>query len=189
MFLVDAEDGQIALCLDCKVKLQALQNQNVENMERMLNHLAGQIEMASGVSGLVPRFPPRARPVTLHTGDLMTTNLNIADSSIGVLNTGFIGSVDNAVGTLHSEGDVDAADAFKAFTEALVAIEEIAADQKNQLLELLSVLAAEATVPPPERRRTAMRPLLAELSTICSGVASLAALSTQYIPAIAALFA
>jgi hypothetical protein len=188
MFLVGPEGQQVPLCLDCNVKLQALQNQRLENNERMMNFLAAQVEMTAGIPGLVPRFPARTRPIAVHTGDLVTNNLTIADSNIGVLNTGSIGSVDSAIGVLYSAGDQQVADSFRAFTEALVQIEEVQAEQKNHLLELLSVLSAEATVPAERRRKSAMRPLLTEIATLCSGVASLAALYALFFPAIEALF-
>jgi hypothetical protein len=186
MFLFGEE--QIPLCLDCQLKMQALLNQRLENDERAMNFLAGQIETTVGLTGLVPRFPERTHPTTIHTGDLVTHNLHVENSSIGVLNTGHIDSVDNAVGTLYSSGDAASADAFKSFTEALVLLGEVDADQKNQLLELVSILSAEATVPAGERRKSAMRSLIAEAANICSGVAALAALYAQFFPAIQALF-
>ena len=65
---------------------------------------------------------------------------------------------------------------------------EVDAETKNKVLELVSVLASEATVPKENRRGTAMRTILAEWSSICSEVAALAPLYAQYAPAIIALF-
>jgi len=191
MFLFGGDEGEggMPLCLDCQMKVQALLTQRLENDERAMNYLGAQIESTVGLPGLVPRFPQRQHPTTIHTGDLVTNNLHIKDSSIGVLNTGTISSVDNAVGTLYSSGDAAAADAFKGFTEALVGLEEADSDQKNQLLELVSMLSAEATLPASERRKAPMRALIAEVANITSGVAALAALYAQFFPAIQALFA
>ncbi len=187
-FAIERNGEQVPLCLDCNLKLQALQRQQLEEYERAMNYAVGQAEVAMGMPGLLPRFPPRERPVALHTGDLVTHNLTVSGSSIGVLNSGYIGSVDSAIGALYSTGEQNVADALKSFTDALLVLEDVRADQKNELLELLSMISAEATVPPKNRRKLAMRSLLAEVCAICSGVASLAALYEQFSPAIAALF-
>lgn len=69
MFFVGPEDGRVALCLDCTMKLQALQREQLDDNERMINYLADQLEMVAGIPGLAPRFPPRQHPIAIHTGD------------------------------------------------------------------------------------------------------------------------
>lgn len=114
-------------------------------------------------------------------------NIHVQHSSIGILNAGHIEAVDGAVGVMNTGGDQSAGEAFKAFTEQLIAL-AVDTQVKGQLLELLSVLATEGTAPRDHRRRSAMRPVLAELGSICGGVAALAELYARFQPAITALF-
>lgn len=188
LFLVGVPGSQIPLCLDCNAKFQEMVARQIESQERTLNYLADQVEMTTGLPGLMPRFPPRRPRTVIQSGDVTMHNIRIDRSNIGVLNTGFIGSVDTAIGTMRSSGEGDAAEAFKTLIEELVRLEEVGAEHKNKILEILSVLASEATVPEKQRRKSAMRALLVELSTITSGVAALAELYAQYAPAIVTLF-
>lgn len=188
LFLYGDGEAAVPLCLECGLKMQSIIDRRLEDCERMVNYSAQQIEMAVGLPGLVPRFPERKRPTVINAGGVSMTSLNIDRSTIGLVNMGQIGTVDSAVGVLSTSGEVDAAKAFKQFTEALVRIQEVDAALKNQLIEMISLLAAEATVPPPQRRNSAMRALVAEIATVCSGVGGLATLYAQFGPPIAALF-
>jgi hypothetical protein len=187
MFLVGAA-GEIPLCLDCHSKFQEAIDRQNDSLERLMNYLTAEMEMAVGLPGLYPRFPERKPRTVIRSGNITMHNIRIDNSNIGVLNSGHIGTVDTAIGAIRSAGDANAAAAFQGFTEALARLQDVDAELKNKLLELLSILATEATIPAPKRRRVAMKPLLLELATLSSGVNSLAQLYAQYAPAIAALF-
>lgn len=118
----------------------------------------------------------------------MTLNhIEVNDSNIGVLNTGRIGEIDSAVGVLNSGGEDKGAEAFQKFTEGLMS-SSVDDKAKGQVLEILSVLSAEATAPVAERRKSAMRPLLADLANVCKGIDCLAGLYGIFAPAIEAFF-
>jgi hypothetical protein len=154
----------------------------------MLNYLSAEMESAVGLPGIMPRFPARPPRAIIQSGNVTMHHINIDRSSIGVVNTGYIGQVDSAIGTMRSSGDASGAEGFKQFTEALVSLQSVDSAHKNKLLEILSVLASEATLPPEKRRKSAMRSLLVELATLTSGVADLATLYAHFGPAILALF-
>ena len=136
--------------------------------------------------GGLPRFPER-RVVNL--GGSTYNNIRVDRSTIGVLNTGTIGNVDGARTRRKQAGESDLAAAVKAFTEALLQSSEAGRDVKNQVLEILSAVAAEATAPKEKRRPAVIRPLLQEISTLVQGVAALSALWAQYGPLITRFFA
>lgn len=189
LFMVGDPGQAIPLCLDCNSKFQEVIDRQMENSERMLNHLAAEMEATVGMSGLVPRFPPRRPRTVIQSGKVTMHNINIDRSNIGVVNTGYIGSVDSAVGSMRAAGEANAADAFRGFTEKLLRLPDVDPKEKDAILELLSLLATEATMPPEKRRSSAMRTLLAELANLVSGIASAAQLHAQYAPLIARLFA
>lgn len=120
LYYLEVEGGQLPLCLDCFMKVQYLTERALEANERRINFLSDQYEMVTGLPGMLPRFEQRPPATFVTAGDLVMNNLKIDRSSIGVLNTGQIGSVDTAIGTLHDNGDDAAADAFRDFTEAIV---------------------------------------------------------------------
>ena len=65
---------------------------------------------------------------------------------------------------------------FRGFAEQVIGNAQADVELKGKILEILCVLASEATAPKPQRRGTAMWALTTELATLCSGVASLAQL-------------
>jgi hypothetical protein len=185
MFIVGPEDSGLPLCLDCRLKfVQMLTLQN-DMLERQHNYLAESMDRVIGLPGLTPRFPVR-QAVTVEGVTL--NNIKIDRSTIGVLNTGTIGTVDAAVTTLKQSGESAAADTFTKLTEAVAKDAQLTPEQKNQVMELLSVLSTEATAPKERRRSAAMLPLLERLSNLLSGAASLSQLWAQYSPTIERLF-
>jgi len=176
MFFVGEEDAQTPLCLDHYFKLmQALAIQS-DILERQINFAADQIDLAVGIPGLAPKFPVR-RPV--HIGDVTLTNIKIDKSNIGVINTGTIGAVDAAITILKESGEQSVASAIQKLTEATISSKEASEEIRQQVVEILSVLATEAATPKERRRSTVVKRLLVDLATIVSGVAALAQLWQQ----------
>jgi hypothetical protein len=187
MFLVGPSGHETPLCLDCNAKLQDILDRQAEQHERMINHLTAEMEAYIGLPGLMPQFPPRRPRPIIQTGHVTMHHIRIDHSIVGLVNSGFIGSVDSAVGSMSAAGETNGAAAFKEFTEQVLAL-NIDPPKKDSILEILTVLASEATLPPPQRRTIPMRALLAELATVTSGVASLAELYARFAPAFARLF-
>ena len=188
MFVLQLPEGTLPLCLDCNAKYQAMLSRQMEDSERMLNYISEEMEYAMGLPGLMPRFPQRPPQAIIRAGDMTVHNIQIDRSNIGVVNTGYIGAVDTAVGALRISGEVDGAEALKQFTERLMASQELDDETKAKALELLSVLATEVTAPRPLMRKAAMKPLLLELANLASGAAALAQLHDQFGPLILSLF-
>lgn len=187
LFLVGSESN-VPLCLDCTARFREMQAEAADTGARAINYLTSMMEARVGLPGMLPRYSIRP-PRPLVQGPNVTLNhINIHGGNIGVLNTGHIGSIDTAIGSIEEGGDSEGAKALAEFAGRLVALAEVDAATKDRVLELLSVVASEATQPRERRRSAAMRPILAELSTITSGIADLAQLYMLYAPAIAALF-
>lgn len=156
MFGYAGENGTaIPLCLDCSVKYEALLERRMETVERQINFHTEQIERTVGLPGLGPRFPTRP-PRAVLTGAVTLHNINISGGSVGVVNTGSIGRIDNAVGTIAKSGEPAAAAAMKEITEAVANSGEMTPENKKRVLDSLSLVAAEATAPRDQRRGAAM---------------------------------
>ncbi len=180
------DEQSIPLCVDCHLKFVQATAIKDDLYAGQMNMLMDMAEAISGVRGVMPRIPRRTLAVP--GGNVTFNNIKIDNSSIGVINTGTIGQVDTAIGALKQSGDGDAAEALKGLTEAIVTNTELTTEAKNEVLDILSVLSSEATVPSDSRRSAAMRPLLDQIGSVLNLVTSAANAWAQYGPAIEQLF-
>lgn len=177
----------IPLCLDCALKYDTLMESQIERIERQLHHIADQAEAAVGFGGWATRPPPRARrtviegPTTLH-------NIHISGGNVGVVNSGTIGRIDSAVGSMARGGEAEGADAIRKLTEAVAGSTELSEADKKKVLDNLSVVASEATVPKEERRGSTMLAVVENAATILEGATALWEFASTVLPAIRALF-
>jgi len=93
MWLVGPEDARRPLCLDCHLKLVQATTLENDMLTREMNFLIGMAEATSGVYGAIPKYPERK---VVQMGNVALNNIKIDRSSIGVLNTGTIGTLDAA---------------------------------------------------------------------------------------------
>lgn len=140
MYLVG--DQNIPLCLDCYFKFAQIQQQQVENNERMINYVSDQMSIVAGLPPMGPHFPARPRPVIVAGTKL--NNISVNNSVVGTINTGSIGSVDQSISALIQCGEPALADAIKGLSEAILQSGDLTRNQKNELIESLSVIAYSA---------------------------------------------
>jgi len=164
----------------------AIEFRKLEERERALDYIAGEMDAIAGFP-VTPRLAPRARPVVL-AGNTVLNNIRIANSQIGVLNTGTIGSIDNAIGLVRRDGSKEMAEALKALTEAVATSRDLGDDKRDSALELVSAIASEAATPPDRRRTSVARALVVDLASVLGGVAATVQLWASYGPAIKAFF-
>jgi hypothetical protein len=110
-------------------------------------------------------------PVHVHKGPLNVSNIQVRDSNIGVLNTGQLVMVGSRISVLAQRGETGLTAALTDLTRAVIESSEVSAEQKNEIIELLSGIASEAVAPRERRRRTVLRSLIQSLATAI-GVAS-----------------
>jgi hypothetical protein len=185
MFMVGPKGNQAPLCLDCNDKLQRIMSQQQDGLERQMNFLMDYMEMVTGIPTGGPRFPKRniiqMQGPTFH-------NINIDRSTIGVLNTGSIQTVDSAVTVLKDSGAGELSSAILNLTKAILSSVEIQNEMKNDILEILSLLATEATVPKNRRRSKAMKPLISQLSNLVGIASGLSTIWDKVKPILEAVF-
>jgi hypothetical protein len=136
-----------------------------------MNYLTAEMEAASGVYGLLPRFPERQ--AIIHTGEVTLNNIRVSDSEIGVLNTGAIENVDSTLTVLKTEGSTELATIVRELSEAIIKSDDITNNQKNEALELIGTLSQEAVCPPHKRKVAVVKAVLGELSSILGTVSTL----------------
>ena len=169
---VGPEGQQVPIRLDCYIRWQNIHIRRQETLAREVNFLTEQMESIVGLQGILPKYPePQA---VIHTGGVTMNNINVSNSKIGILNTGTIENVDNTVTVLRTQGNEQLASAVTLLSESVIKSAQVATDQKNQILELLSSLSEEAVAPKGKRKLAGVRAVLVELSGLLGGVAALA---------------
>ena len=181
------DEGELYLCIDCNLKLEHAQALDFQRTAQQFNLAAAAFESMSGLPGLVPRMP--VPPVqALPIANMNVNNINVDNSVIGVLNTGCIETVNNAITMLKESGADEIASAISELTQSVIDAQDASNESKNDILELLSVIADEARKPKQDRRSAVVRPLLKDLATGFSGLAGLSNLWQQYGPMIQTFF-
>jgi hypothetical protein len=151
-------EQNIPLCLDCYFKFTQIQQQQTENSERMMNYLSDEMSVIVGLPPMGPRFPPRPRPAVVAGAKLH--NISVSNSVVGTINTGSIGTVDQSITALIQTGEPALAEAVKSLSEAILQSGDLTRNQKNELVESLSIIAKEAAAPKEARRNTVATALL-----------------------------
>lgn len=153
-----AGEQNIALCLDCCFKFSQIQQQQIEHNERMMNYLSDMISASVGLPPMGPRFPPRPHPVVVAGAKLH--NIHVNNSVVGTINTGSIETVDQSISALVQVGEPALAEAIKALSEAILQSGDLTRNQKNELIESLSVISKETATPKEARQNTVALSLL-----------------------------
>ena len=179
-------EQNIPLCLDCYFKLAQIQQQQVENNERMINFASDEMSVVVGLPPIGPRFPTRPRPVIVAGTKL--NNITVNNSVVGTINTGSIGSVDQSISALIQCGEPSLAEAIKGLTETILQSGDLTRNQKNELVESLSVIAKEAATPKEARRNTVALALLERAVQITSLANDITDVCTKLWPALVAVF-
>jgi hypothetical protein len=176
----------IPLCLECYFKLMQIEQQKHENSERMLNYLHDQASAIVGLPSLGPRFPPRPQPVIVSGAKLQ--NINVNNSVVGTINTGSIGTVDQSISALIQTGEPKLAEAIKSLSEAVLQSGDLTRNQKNELIESLSVLSKEAATPLEQRQNTVAISLLEKAIKLTSLANDITDVCNKWWPVLAVAF-
>ena len=92
MFMI-GPSRKVPVCLDCYIKWSQVNQQTMENLERRHNMLVDEVELTWGTLGSMPTYPPRSIPTMVISGGLTLHNISIANSNVGVVNSGTIGTI------------------------------------------------------------------------------------------------
>ena len=179
-------DQKIPLCLDCYFKFSQINQQQIENNERMMNFAIDQIDAIVGFGPLGPRFTPRPKPV--YISGVKMNNISVNNSVVGTINTGSIGTIDQSISALIDLGESESANAIKKLTEAILQSGDLTKNQSKELIEILSVLAKEAATPPETRKNSVANILLEKAIKISSVANDITDICQKWWPVLAAVF-
>lgn len=183
MFLLG--DKKIPLCLDCNLKHVQMYTLQKEMLERQINYYSDLMDYQIGLPPSGPRFPEKK---TVNVDGVTLHNIKVDNSTVGVINSGNIETVDVAISSIDSEGNQEVAQALNELTTAVIKSTEIQGDIKNQIVELLSLIASEATAPRERQRKGAMKALISQLKDLLSIGSDLTRLWGKWGPMIQNIF-
>lgn len=185
MYEMEIQGRKIHLCVDCQLKMEQIKARQNEESERMINFLSDHMSSLAGLPPSGPRFPERK---IIHSEGTILNNINIHDSQIGVVNTGYVQSIDAAVTTIREHGNGPLSEALSRLTEAVLAESELEDTRRKEVLELLSTISAEASVPESKRKKSIIRPLVAEIGEMLQGTAAALEIYDRVLPLLKSLF-
>lgn len=186
LYKVALDSESIELCLDCYFKFSLIQQRDLENAERMINYSKDQIFASIGLAPTGARFPLRPQPVFI--GDTKLNNININNSVVGTINTGSIGMLDQCISALVQLGNEEVAASVKAITEAVLKSNDLTQNQKNEVIESLSVISREAATPEASRQNTAALSLLDKAVKITSAANDISDICLKFWPLLISIF-
>ncbi len=150
-------DNGAHLCVDCDLKVQQAEQMRFAQTASRLNQLAEQMEMTTGLYGVVPRL--EIPQPTIHMGHTVH-NIKVDNSVIGSINTGQIRDLNVALDHVQNAGSPDLANVLQKLTEAVLASSDLPTEKKTEAVEHLSHLAKQAALPKDQRQTAIGRTVL-----------------------------
>lgn len=160
--------GDHPLCVDCNLKFEQAFQIRQNAMKEEINFLLDQADAITGLSGVMPRYEIQ-RPV-IHHGPMNFHQIKVDRSVVGVINTANVTKMEVALNNIHAKNQNDELEQnLKEFTEAILRDTTLRADTKNEVVEQLSVLAAQIAMPEESRIKIVMKALV---TSIAANIAS-----------------
>lgn len=178
--------GDLDLCVEHYLKMQQAAYLQLSMLAANLNVVRSEIE--AGTGGLVA-LPRMEIPPPPFIGDSLTLhNINVSGSTIGAINTGTIQNLDGSITLMQSRGEGDLAAAIKELTEAIIRSNEVNESAKNEIVEQLEFLVAQATSEKQKRSIGLVKSALAGIRNLVCVAAGLFAIWDRVEPLFRAAF-
>jgi len=172
------------LCIDCYLKLvQAITLAN-NQLAQEANYLVDTANAIMGTPGLGPRYEI-PQPI-VYQGQCVTHNINVNQGSVGMINTGNVGMIDAAIDFLAGTQQQELVAALKTFTQTVLNEPSLDSKTKNEVIEYLSCLASQLTIPKENRWKSVCKSALEAIRKIISTASNLVVLWEKVAPIIRA---
>jgi len=167
------------LCLHCYAAFDRMNQQKIEQGMRMVNYLNAEMDAMFGLSES-PRYELPEQVIQQRVVNMQ--NVKVDRSVVGVINTGRVQEIVANVNRINTEGNKDLSEAFTAFTEAVLQEISISNAQKQELIDQISVISTQATLPKEERKSGVLKPLIGAIGQTATTIATLSAAWTKLHP-------
>lgn len=160
------------LCLACWARVQDIQFRQFLENAAMINQSTDDMEAVVGFSISHKRIPVEAlaRAVSMNR---TYNNIRIANSSIGVINTGDLARIDAAVTITQGTEAAEFGARLKDLIELIARSSTLTGDQKREMVEVATVISDQVVSKSPSK--TVIGALFAQLVSMSSGLTTIAA--------------
>jgi len=156
------------ICVDCNLKIQQAFQIRDNAIKQQINFLLDQADAVTGLTGVMGRYKIQA-PV-IHQGPVSFHSINVDRSVVGAINTGNVKKMEVALNNIHAKNQNPKLEQeLKDFTEAVLREARLSVQAKNDIVEQLSVLAAQVAMPEGSRIVVVMKALV---TSIAANIAS-----------------
>jgi len=180
------------LCVDCLTKLANVFQKQEELRQREIVILMQQQQAAeSDICEAMGFPPPPPKYDFTHLqppGNYTLHNIKVSDSVIGSVNSGDVERIDVAMTNIQNSGKNEIADALKSFTEAVLENAEITSELKNELIQNLSFISQQVSIPEGARNQSVIKSVLSGIKEGVSVTTSLVTLWTKVEPIFKGIF-
>jgi hypothetical protein len=156
------------VCVDCNLKIQQAARIVDNRLKEQWNMLMDQADAMTGISAGLPRY--RIQEPVIHQGPMNFHSIKVDRSVVGAVNTGNVTKMEVALNNIHNKNqNPELEQKLKEFTEAVLREASLSVEAKNDIVEQLSVLAAQVAMPQESRIVIVMKPLV---TSIAANIAS-----------------
>ena len=141
-------EAKTPLCLKCYSTHEQMTQKRIKENMKLLKYYDDAIAFHLGYG------PPPSIGSTTSTGDITMNNIHIANSNIGIVNTGeiYAQNIQPHIQIL-AKNEPNLANILENLSKSLIECKDISQTEKNDILELISSIAEESIKPPTQRRK------------------------------------
>lgn len=164
--------GGHPLCVDCNYKAKQAQWMQFAQAAAMANMADRELTLAAGMPHLSSQIeiPPAPVPPIHYNNQVVTVN----GGNVGAVNFGNVNEIQVRLGALTQSGEVGVAEAFAKLTNAILQANDAGEAQKNELLEQVAFLTAQASAPSAERKPGMIKSIVSAVKDGASAISSVA---------------
>jgi hypothetical protein len=163
----------VLLCLDCQHKFSQIANLDFLKQAALLNHALDEMDSVLPIPPFSGRMPVAEIARAMQKAPTFN-NISVANSQIGILNTGHIQKIDAAI-TLTQGSDAQVVgEHIQALTEAVAKASELDDGAKREIIELIEGVATEVVGP---RKQPVITALMKDITARVNDIATLAGAS------------
>jgi len=152
-----------------------------------MNYLTDMMEATIGLYEVLPRY--KIPQPMVHQGPLTFHNIKVDQSVVGSINTGEVQRINVAMDHIKTSGNQELVKALEEFTEAVINETKLDAELKNQIIEQISFLAFQSTLPKEKRKPGIVKAVLLAVKNTVSTMVALSSLWSKLQPLLEHIFA
>jgi hypothetical protein len=138
-------DGIGGLCLACAKTHDEIMFRQFLLNAAAANQALDDMDAISGIATGGGRYPIAALAAAAMRNQVTTNSISISGSSVGVVSTGDLAKIDAIITITEGSDAEELGRALKQLTEGVLAANELAADAKKEIVELISSLSEQVT--------------------------------------------